>query len=106
MDCNWSNPDPAIVEGPANIACLTNLFGSIVSAIVMLAGVALFIMLLIGGFKYLTSQGDPKKTESARSTIFWAIIGIVVMVSSYAIISLIETFTGVQGLLNFSIPTF
>jgi uncharacterized membrane protein (DUF373 family) len=101
MDCNWNDP-----EQPANIACLTDLFGNIVQAIVMLAGVALFIMLLIGGFKYLTSSGDPKKTESARSTIFWALIGIVVMVSSYAIIMLIETFTGVKGLLNFQIPTF
>ena len=104
MGCNWgTNPEN---PEPANIACLADLFSNLIQALVMLAGVALFIMLLIGGFKYLTSGGDAKKTESGRSTIMWAIIGLVVMISSYAIIRVIEMFTGVEGLLEFRIPTF
>lgn len=101
MECNWPNTDE-----PANIACLTELFGNLIQALVMLAGLGLFIMLLIGGFKYLTSGGDAKKMESGRSTIMWAVIGLVVMISSYAIIRVIEMFTGVEGLLQFRIPTF
>lgn len=104
MECTWD--DPSKVNEPANIACLTNLFTSLVQALVMVAGVALFIMLLVGGFKYLTSGGDAKKIEGARSTIFWAIVGIIVMISSYAIIWTIEKFTGVTGLLKFHIPSF
>ena len=100
MGCTWDN------GGVANIACLNILFANLIRALVMLAGVALFIMLLIGGFKYLTSGGDAKKAESGRSTIMWAIIGLVVMISSYAIIRAIEMFTGVTGLLEFRIPTF
>ena len=101
MGCNWPNTDE-----PANIACLNVLFVNLVQALVMLAGLGLFIMLVIGGFKYLTSGGDAKKAESGRSTIMWAIIGLVVMISSYAIIRIIEMFTGVEGLLRFRIPTF
>lgn len=104
MGCNWDNP--ATANEPANIACLTNLFGNLVQALVMVAGLALFIMLLVGGFKYLTSAGDAKKVGGAQSTMMWAIIGLVVMVSSYAIIRVIEMFTGVTGLLEFRIPTF
>lgn len=104
MGCTWD--DPSKVNEPANIACLNVLFANLVQALVMIAGIALFIMLLVGGFKYLTSGGDAKKAESGRSTIMWAIIGIVVMVSSYAIIRVIEMITGVEGLLQFRIPTF
>lgn len=92
MDCNWGND----TDAPPNLACLEDLFGNIIQAFVALAGVALFVMLIIGGFKYLMSAGDAKATESARNTIFWAIIGIVIMISSYAVLVAIETFTGVK----------
>lgn len=100
MECNWDHLDE-----PANLACLNNLFGNLVQALVMLAGIGLFVMLIIAGFKYLTSAGDSKAAESARQIMFWAIVGLVIMVSSYAIIRAIEIFTGVNGLLEFKIPT-
>jgi hypothetical protein len=105
MECNWGIKNAAGDFEPANLACINVLLGNLVQALVMLAGLALFVMILIGGFNYLTSAGDAKKAESGRNTIFWAIVGIVVMVSSYAIIRAIEIFTGVEGLLEFRIPT-
>ena len=67
-----------------------------VAAIVAISGVALFIMLLIGGFNFLFSGGDQKKLEAARNTISHAIIGLVVIVSAYLILRTIKVFTGVD----------
>ncbi len=37
------------------------------------------IMVIIGGFKYVTSQGDSSGTASARNTIVYALVGLVVV---------------------------
>jgi len=76
----------------------------ILNLAVRLAGIAVFIMLLIGGFKYLTSGGDPKAAESARKTITYAILGLALILISWFILRFIEEFTGVK-ITEFAIPT-
>ena len=91
-------------EKVATIKCLEVLFANTVSLIVGIVSLALFAMLAIGAFKYLTSGGDAKQTESARNTIFYAILGLVLIVSSYIIIKALEYFTGVK-LTSFTLPS-
>ena len=57
-------------------------------------GIVLFLMLLSGGFKYLTSGGDPKATEGAQKTLTYAIGGLVMLAGSYIILRIISDFTG------------
>lgn len=63
---------------------------------IRLAGIAVFIMLIVGGFKYMTAGGDPKAAESARNTITYAIFGLVLIIGAWLILYLIETFAGVK----------
>lgn len=83
-------------EQVATIKCFEVVFSNIISIIAGGVSLALFVMFLIGGFKYLTAGGDTKKTESARNTIFYAILGLVLIVSSYIVIKALEWFTGVN----------
>lgn len=46
-----------------------------------------FLFLIFGGVKWITSGGDKTGVESARKTITFAIIGLVVVLSSYLIIN-------------------
>jgi hypothetical protein len=62
-------------------------------------------MLLVGGFKWLTSGGDAKKTEQARGTLTAAIFGLILIVSGYIILNIIQYFTGLNVTV-FKIPTF
>jgi len=39
----------------------------------------------IGGFKYMSSQGDPKATDAARKTLTNAIIGFIIVIGAQAI---------------------
>ena len=89
---------------PPELKCLEAVFANILMAITGLAGIALFVMLCIGGFRYLTSGGDPKAAESARHTMTYALLGIGLMGVAYVVFLLIGEFTGVEGLLNFEIP--
>ena len=52
----------------ATVGGFEGLFENAIAALLGLAGIALFIMLLVGGFKFITSGGDPKSLESAKNT--------------------------------------
>ena len=82
---------------------LGDVFGSLVSALLALGGVVLFIMLLSGGFKFLTSGGDPKAVEGAKKTMTYAIIGVVLLAASYLILKILSDITGVDNILDFNI---
>lgn len=70
------------------------VFESLISGLLALGGVALFIMLLLGGFKYLTSGGDPKAVEGAKKTLSFAIAGVLLLAGSFLILNIIGEITG------------
>lgn len=80
----------------ATIADFGGIFTNIVSVLIGLAGIALFVTLLLGGFKYITAGGDPKAVDAAQKTITYAIIGLVAIVASYLVLVLIKQITGVD----------
>lgn len=53
------------------------------------AGVVAVVFLLIGGIKYITSGGDPAQTSSAKNTIIYALIGMVVAILAGSIIGFV-----------------
>lgn len=96
-------PVQGVSDGVPTLKCLEVVFARILQIFVSLAVLALFVMLVIGGFKYLTSGGDQKKTAEAQQTMTYAIAGIVLMVLAFLIFKLIENFTGVT-VTKFEIP--
>lgn len=75
------------------------LFAQILNTILSFAGIALLVMLVIGGFKLMTAGGDPKKTQSASQTLTYAVIGLVAMVGVYLILLLLSKFLGINLLI-------
>jgi cytochrome bd-type quinol oxidase subunit 2 len=52
----------------------------------LIVGVAAVIMIIVGGLKYIISQGDSNNINSAKNTILYAIIGLVVVALSQVIV--------------------
>ena len=103
----WSSPRCVTTVNGVEVATIQGLecvFQNVVSVAIALAGLAVFVMLLAGALKYLTSGGDPKAQESAKNTMTYAVLGLVIMVAAYLILNLLSTFTGLPKLLNFTIP--
>jgi len=90
-------------EFAASVQCLECILMSFLNIATALAGLAVFIMLLAGGFQYLTSGGDPKATESAKNTLTYAVLGLVLIIVAWFILQFIEEFTGVK-VTEFKIP--
>ena len=57
---------------------------------IFIGGLAVLISLLIGGFLYLTSVGNPTRMSEAKDRIFSAIIGLVLLLAIYLILNTIN----------------
>lgn len=71
----------------------TGILTRAIGVLALITGIASVIMVIVGGFKYVTSTGDPAKVNSAKDTILYAIIGAVVALLSQAIVSFVLTKT-------------
>lgn len=80
--------------------------GSFIRLILIIGFVVAMIYFLFGAVKYITASGDKAAIESARGHIANAIIGLVLLLSVFAILFFIETFFGVKILTSgsFTIP--
>lgn len=79
--CQTDSKDP-LTNSDGNegiISKLTKLVG-------MVVGVIAVLMIMLGGYTYITSSGDTRKIEAAKKTIFAAIIGLIIAASAQLIV--------------------
>ncbi len=82
------------------------LSGSI-SLVLVITLIVFFFILVLGAFRWITSNGDEKKVATARAQITNSLIGVILIFSVWAILGLIELLFGISILKNgFSIPSF
>ncbi len=94
---NIQDGDVPILRG------LEDVFESVISLAIPLAAIVLFVLLIIGGFKYLTAGSNAGKVEAAQKTITYAILGMVLIALAYLILEFIAAFTGATYLRQFRI---
>lgn len=58
-----------------------------VDVLSIIVGIAAVIMIIIGGFKYIISSGDSSNITSAKNTILYAIIGLVIVALAQIIVT-------------------
>lgn len=81
---------------PAGLQQIEDLFKNLISVIVGIGFIALLVMLVWAGFKYLTSGGDQKNIQAAHQVVTWAFLGIFLMALAWLILQLIKNFTGID----------
>lgn len=64
---------------------------NVIEALMMLVGYASVVMIIVGGFFYMTATGQADKIKSAKGTILNAVIGLVIALSSVAIVNVIQS---------------
>lgn len=84
----------ANVNGVATLKGFEGIFANTVAALLAIAGILLFVVLIAGGFQYITSGGDPKKIEAARKTLTYAIAGIIAVALAFMILRFFQVLTG------------
>jgi ABC-type Fe3+ transport system permease subunit len=73
-------------DDPENDRKVDSLVSQVVNVLSVVVGIVATIMIMLGGFKYVTSNGDSNQISSAKNTILYAIVGIVVVVFAQVIV--------------------
>jgi len=84
-DCAQGN------QQPGNLFGQNGIFQTITNILLFLIGAISVIMLIIGGIRYVLSNGDSNAVVGAKNTILYAIIGIVVAFLAYGAVNFIIT---------------
>lgn len=77
---------------PNNIVCANSgesvdpVIKTVIRYLLIISGIVSVVMVIIGGLKYSTSNGDSAKLSSAKNTIMYAIIGVIISALAYAIV--------------------
>ena len=66
------------------------LIVSAISIALYFAGTIALLFLIIGGFQYIMARGNEEATEKAKKTISGAVLGIVIIVMSFAIVTIVN----------------
>jgi len=75
---------------------VNTLFNNILPNVYIVAGLIIFVMIVVGGFTIIANGGNQDKVAEGGKIITSAIIGFVVLFASYWIIQLIQVLTGIQ----------
>lgn len=81
--CRATNDDKLF--GPGSI------WNNILSTLTFIIGAVAVLMLIIGGLRYVTSNGEAQQVTSAKNTILYAVVGIVLAVMANAIVNFVLT---------------
>ncbi|HKX24610.1 MAG TPA: pilin [Candidatus Saccharimonadales bacterium] len=100
-------PAPALAVTPEQSACegsggtwnggnctqgtrtVTGTIKSVGNILVFLTGAISVLMIIIGGVRYALSGGDQGTITSAKNTILYAVVGVIVSVAAYAIVNFV-----------------
>lgn len=93
--------DGKIISDVATFSCLPVIWLNAVTALIIFAGLTALVMFIAGGFKLMNSAGDPKKFEAARNNFIYGIIGLGIVLFSYAVIVIISIATNTPCIRTF-----
>ncbi len=74
---------------PDNVTEDDGLIKKVVNLLLWAIGIVSVIMIIIGGIRYATSNGDSTQVTAAKNTIMYAVIGLVIAIFAYAIVNFV-----------------
>jgi cytochrome bd-type quinol oxidase subunit 2 len=87
------DPTAKCNDAAAGQSGFTDLTRKVINVFSIVIGAVSVIMIIIGGFRYVISGGDSSATKSAKDTIMYAVIGLVVVLFAQVIVVFVLTNT-------------
>lgn len=85
------------------LQCIPVVFHNVVTAALMFVGATALFLIIYAGIRFVTSGGDPKQVASARQIMTYAIIGLILVLSSFGIIFFVSYLTKTKCITNFGL---
>lgn len=83
------NADSSVCKSQGDNA--QSMIKNVINLLLYVLGVIAVIMIIVGGIRYTTSNGDSSAIKSAKDTILYSVVGLVVAILSFAIVNFVVT---------------
>lgn len=80
VDCGSATTAQEVIEGPV---------GTLIDLVSYAVGIACVVMIIYGGFRFITSGGNADATKSARNTILYALLGLFIILIANILINFV-----------------
>lgn len=67
------------------------ILNNVANILATVGGIIVVIMIIVGGIKYVTSSGDSAQAASAKNTIIYGLIGLIVIILARSIVGFVLT---------------
>lgn len=84
-----SPPKPDVcnqISGPVTSNPVIKTISAAIQILSLVIGFASVIMIMVGGIRYVISNGDPQRVKAAKDTVMYSLVGIVIALSAQLII--------------------
>ena len=68
---------------------LPDIITTIINVMLFIAGALAVIMIIYGGIRYITAHGDEKQVKVAKDTIVYSVVGLIIAIIAYALVTFI-----------------
>jgi hypothetical protein len=86
--CSSSGKDSSVCKA-AGTDSATGLIKTVIDTMLLLLGSIAVVMIVIGGIRYTTSNGEASQVQAAKNTIMYAIVGLAIAILSYSIVNFV-----------------
>ena len=76
MGCDVNSTAPSVVE-------------ALINGVIVMVGIVAVIIVIVGGQRFIVSQGDSSKIAAARGMIIYGVVGLVVALVAFAVVNFI-----------------
>lgn len=83
------SPDCTDADGNPAACSVDNQVQVVVNILLFILGAIAVVMIVIGGIRYATSNGESSNIKAAKDTILYAVIGLIVAIMAYAIVNFV-----------------
>lgn len=78
------------VESPTGDTSFGALLVTVIQSLLFFAGAVAVLFLIIGGFRYVVSAGNPDQVEGAKKTILYAVLGLVIIFIAFLGVQVVQ----------------
>ncbi|TAK05126.1 hypothetical protein EPO33_04055 [Patescibacteria group bacterium] len=82
-------PAPTLPNPLGGTTDIRTIIGRVINAALGISGSIALLMFIWGGMLWLTSGGSPERIQKGKNTIVWAVLGLVLIFGSYAILNFV-----------------
>lgn len=72
---------------PDDLTGSDGIINTVINTMLFIVGILSVIMIIYAGIRYATAHGDKGQVESAKNTLIYAIVGLVVSILAYALVN-------------------